>query len=94
MPESTPVPSHERTDISARGAAWFALALVVSVAVIGIIVAWMHARLNHSGPAWPHQPTAERPLFPAPSPALQSLPAEEWKALQELEEQKLGNYAW
>lgn len=94
MPEVPSTPSHERSDISARGAAWFALALVFGVALTGVVIWWMEMRLDHSGPAWPHQPTAANPKFQSPAPALQVASTEDLVTFRAAEDKALQNYQW
>jgi hypothetical protein len=94
MPEVVSTPSHERSDVSGRGAAWFAVSLVVGVALAGLFVWWMEVRLDHSGFVWPHQPTRADPQFQAPGPVLQTVPAGDLEALRAAEEKALQNCEW
>ena len=94
MPETSSTPSHERSDISARGAAWFALALVLGVALTAIVIWWMQMRLDHSEPVWPHQPTAADPRFQSPAPVLQVASSEDLVTWQAAEDEALQSYGW
>lgn len=94
MPETVSPPGHETRDVSARGAAWFALSLALSLVVIALLVGWMHAWLDQKGPAWPRQSTAQRPLFRTPPPTLQELPTTDLKTFEAAEDEKAHGYSW
>jgi len=94
MPEMVPTPSHERSDVSARGAAWFALSLVFGVALTALLVWWMQMRLDHSVPVWPHQPTPANPQFRSPAPVLQTASTEDLKIFRAAEDKALQSCEW
>jgi hypothetical protein len=94
MREAVSTPSHERSDVSGRGAAWFAVSLVVGVALAGLFVWWMQAHLDHSGLVWPHQPTPATPQFRAPKPVLQTGPTGDLAAFRAAEDKALQSCEW
>ena len=86
---------HETRDISPRGVAWFAVALVVSAVIVHLAIAGLYKLFKHSHLS-PDAPSriALHPHMIAPAPQLQTAPTIDLQKFRAAEEAKLNSYGW
>jgi hypothetical protein len=94
MPEGNHIAGHETSDINSRGAAWFGLALALSVVVIALIIWKMERALDPTGPSAPYSPNISPPKFQSPSPVLQTSVTDDLQSFRAQEENALQSYDW
>lgn len=85
---------YEKRDVSVRGIAWFAVAMVIAAIVMHIGLWLFELGLNRIYPQGPAASRIGRPRVEPPPPRLQSSPAADLRELRAAEEAVLNSYGW